>query len=270
MVALLVCNVLQGFGLVGSKALVVLVSRPEVTARIEFSEVWLVLKNALGRVFFQHGFGIQNRVLFRHVHGQVNVGSAKTKLCKLKPEPFQFLKTGLTGIDAALLPEHVVSAFGHKHERKPVAPRVTIQFFTASAIHFTHTFRLLSRHYRAGLCPAARDKKKQQRKRFIQKRPIHLRAQRCPIAVFSAYKTQKGITIHKTNPQQPSTEIKETIPITTELQQWFHSNLNKFEQLYQGKIEPEYCQNQNKCPACNPAYREKCEARTIESDGHCD
>jgi hypothetical protein len=44
--------------------------------------------------------------------------------------------------------------------------------------------------YRAGLLapPHATGKDKAE-KGFIQKRPIHLRAQRCPIAVFSAYKT---------------------------------------------------------------------------------
>jgi hypothetical protein len=118
----------------------VFVPTPEATARISFVESRVRLEHLLTAVGFKHSFRSLNGVLFRDVHWEVNVTSAKAEITELKPEAFEIPERLGASVDMRLLLEAVVVAFGFKHHSHPVVSGVNRWFFMATAIYTIHIF----------------------------------------------------------------------------------------------------------------------------------
>jgi len=138
----------------------VFVSAPESSLWVTFAKSWVRLKHLLSTVGFEHGLSGLDGVLLRNVNGEMYVTPAKAKVTEFKSEVLKIPERLGAGVDMRLSLEAVVVAFGFKHHGDPVVSCVMRWLFMAFAIYILHGFCILSRLYRAGKMPAARDKKK--------------------------------------------------------------------------------------------------------------
>ena len=69
-------------------------------------------KDSLCRIAFEHADDIAHRVFLWDIHGEMGMVEGKAHLAELKAIGFELLESCDAGINDALSPEAVISAFG--------------------------------------------------------------------------------------------------------------------------------------------------------------
>ena len=128
----------------------VLVPAPETSTRIAVPKTWMRLKHSLSAARFQHYFRNCNAISLGDVCLKVNVVAAVTYFPELEAVRFEFFERAGTCIYVGLFHETKKCTLTLEHERNPVVAGINPFFFTANAIHFTHSLTTPDRaSYRA-------------------------------------------------------------------------------------------------------------------------
>ena len=113
--------------------LMVFIATPETASWIPSPKSRVFFKYPFCTAWFQNNLCIQNRVLFRYVHLEVNMVSSKTKLSEFKTKSFTFLQCFETSVDMGLFSKAHIPVMGDKHHRHPIISGVTRNLFRATA-----------------------------------------------------------------------------------------------------------------------------------------
>src|SRR3989338_8340432 len=119
----------------------VLVSAPEMPARIPFTEARVLLKHASRAARFEHGFGDLDAVSLRNINLKMDMIPAEAKRPELEAERFELPKRRCARVDVRLFPKAVVPTLRRKHHRHPVISRVArraTETFKAHATQKVH------------------------------------------------------------------------------------------------------------------------------------
>ena len=118
-----------------------LVSAPEMPARIPFTEARVLLKHASRAARFEHGFGDLDAVSLRNINLKMDMITAEAKRPELEAERFELPKRRGARVDVRLFPKAVIPALRRKHHRHPVIARVAhpaTETFKAHATRKVH------------------------------------------------------------------------------------------------------------------------------------